>query len=789
VEDITERKRTEEALHESEDRFRVMADSCPSIMWLTNAEGEIEFINRAYRQFCGVTQEEVEGGKWRALIHPDDAAEYVRAFQAAVREHTPFHAEARARRADGEWRWFASYVQPRFSPSGAFLGHVGLCPDITERKRAEEEVRCSEEKFRQLAEHIHEVFWMMPPTADELLYISPAYEEVWGRTCESLYQNPMSRTEAIHPDDAERAHALFARQIQGEMIASEYRIRTPDGHEKWIRDRAFPVRDAAGQLIRIVGIAEDIAEQKRHEQELVRAREGAEAANRAKSCFLANMSHEIRTPMNGVIGMVQLLFETDLTAEQRRYADVAQTCGETLLALIDQILDLSKIEAHKITLEKVSFNPCDIVEDVVRPLRVQASAKGLRIHWCASPEVPPLVRGDAHRLRQVLNNLAANAIKFTERGEVALDVAVARQGEGTATLRFTIYDTGIGIRPGEMETIFSPFTQADNSSTRKYGGTGLGLSISKQLVEMMGGTIGVNSREGQGSTFWFTAVFELMRPIEQQPLGERREERSPAAGGMTRIESDSRILLVEDNSTNTEVALAQLQKLGYKASAVANGAEAIVALEHGSYDLVLMDCEMPVMDGFEATRRIRQSAHPAIPIIALTADAMSGDRNRCLTDGMNDYLTKPVEMDRLRDMLAKWLPRSRTRVTRETPCQSGGQPGNDVFNEEAMLRRLMGDRKLAGMVIEGFLGNVPSQLNNLRKQLEAADAPGIRIQAHALKGAAASVAAEALAGVILAMERSSAAGQLDLCGEMLPRAVEEFDRFKSAVELAGVRAK
>ena len=273
-----------------------------------------------------------------------------------MREQTPFRAEARVRRADGEWLWVASYAEPRFSPGGEFLGHVGLSPDITERKRTEQALQTSEERFRQLAENIHEVFWMMDPIAHEVLYVSPAYEQIWGRSCESVYRNPLAWTEAIHPDDVEQAHAWHARYMRGEAVEAEYRIRTPDGREKWIRDRAFPIRDAGGQLVRVVGIAEDITEQKRYEAELIQAREGADAANRAKSCFLANMSHEIRTPMNGVLGMVQLLLETDLTAEQLEYVNLAQSSGQALLTLIDDILDLSKIEARKVTLENLNFN-------------------------------------------------------------------------------------------------------------------------------------------------------------------------------------------------------------------------------------------------------------------------------------------------------------------------------------------------------------------------------------------------------------------------------------------------
>jgi PAS domain S-box-containing protein len=919
VEDVTERKRAEDALRESEERFRNIADSCPTMMWVTDAEGSDQFINRAYREFSGVTSEEVAGGKWRALVHPDDAAGYVEALERAMRELAPFRAEARVRRADGEWRLLGTYAEPRLSPNGAFLGHVGLCSDITDRRQAEEErqfqhslirsilevspdgilvlneenvivahnrkfldvwriplvripdnlpdyqidgrpplvlsaalervkhpdaflkriqelnadpdaddhceielkdgrtlerhsncvrnekgeqfgrvwffrditgrkeaeraLQSSEEKFRQFAENVHEVFWMMPPEADRTIYVSPSYEQIWGRTCESLYQNPMSWAEAIHPDDLERAHSLFARQITGEPVDSEYRIVTPEGDVRWIRDRAFPIRDQAGQLIRVAGIAENVTGYKRYEAELIEAREAADAANLAKSRFLANMSHEIRTPMNGVLGMLQLLLGTALTQEQRRCATVAQESGRALLTLIGDILDLSKIEAKKIALENLSFDPQHTIEAVVELLRVQANAKGLHFHSCVSPEIPRRLRGDAHRLRQVLTNLAGNAIKFTERGGVTVDAALEKLGGGRATVRFQISDTGIGIDPDQAAKLFSPFTQADASTTRKYGGTGLGLAISKSLAEMMGGTIGVNSRKGHGSTFWFTANFELAPGGQPQTGGERANTRSSAEGGTSGTPSDARILVAEDNATNREVALAQLRKLGYKTDAVTNGAEAVEAIRQGGYHLVLMDCAMPVMDGFEATRRVR-ALNPALPIIALTADAMSGDRERCLSQGMNDYLAKPVDLEQLAETLRKWLPRSRAcdEAFSEPPAE---KPLDAVFDPQPLLRRLMGDRQLAGIIVKGFLNDVPYQLNNLRKRLAESDGPGVRLQAHALKGAAATVSAASLRAAALEMERSAAAGRLDDCGRLLPRAMEEFERLSNALERTG----
>jgi diguanylate cyclase (GGDEF)-like protein/PAS domain S-box-containing protein len=598
VEDITERRRAKEALQESEARFRNMADSWPSMMWVTGPLGEVEFINRAYRDYFNISTEDIRPQKWSLRIHPDDSAAFASAFDIAVSKHEPFKAEARVCRSDGQWRSLGAYAEPRLSNAGAFLGHVGLCADITQRKTAELALQTSEAKFRQLADNIHEVFWMTNAESNEILYISPAYEKIWGRTCASLYASPLDWMNSIHPDDRAHAEESFIRQTHGDILDSVFRIVTPDGAEKWIRDRACPIRDEHGQLIRIAGVAEDITERKHHDEEMIRALEGAGAANRAKSRFLANMSHEIRTPMNGVIGMNQLLLQTSLTTEQRRYVEVAQSSGRALLTLIDAILDLSKIEAGKVVLENLNFELTRIVEDVVDLARVQASAKGLKFESRISSRCPKSMCGDALRLRQVLTNLCANAIKFTQQGTVTIDVALEGLSEVAAAVRFSVADTGIGIRADLVPTLFSPFVQADSTTTRRFGGTGLGLAISKQLVELMGGTIGVFSREGKGSTFWFTASFQMAISDDPHSANEARRSQGDARGAVNPLGNGQRILVAEDNSTNREVILAQLRKIGYQPSAVRNGAEAVDAFQRERYDLILMDCEMPVMDDY-----------------------------------------------------------------------------------------------------------------------------------------------------------------------------------------------
>jgi signal transduction histidine kinase len=395
----------------------------------------------------------------------------------------------------------------------------------------------------------------------------------------------------------------------------------------------------------------------------------AEEASRAKSQFLANMSHEIRTPMNGILGMSDLLSGTALTPVQRRYNDIVRRSGESLLCIINDILDFSRIEAGKLALDAIPFDPRQAVEDLCELLAERARAKGLELIRHVAPEVPPRVVGDPNRLRQILLNLLGNAVKFTERGEVVLRVDLARREEGAVWLRFSVRDTGIGISPEAQGRIFQSFSQADGSTTRKYGGTGLGLAISRQLAVLMGGEIELDSEPGKGSEFRFHARF-LTAPgatlhdadvaVTESP-GPVMEPQPPADGGTGATEPadllEASILLVEDNPVNQEVARSMLGILGIRPDLAANGNEALEALARKRYDLVLMDCQMPGMDGYEATKILRETETNArTPVVALTANAMAGDSKQCLAAGMDDYLGKPFTLRQLRDVLKRWIP-------------------------------------------------------------------------------------------------------------------------------------
>jgi two-component system sensor histidine kinase/response regulator len=913
--DITERKMVEEVLKE----YEKVVESAQDMMVVVDRGYRYRMANQAFLSYRGLNRSQIFGMTVSDVVGTKVFEEHVKRNLDECFKGNTVRYEARYPYPQLGERDLSLAFYPIAGPAG--IDRVAcILQDITERKQAQAALESSERQLAQAMNMAQLAHWEAD-AASGMLTFNDRFYALYGTTAEREGGYQMSAEtyarEFLLPEDAhlvaDAAAPSSAAGREGSR-AIEHRIRRRDGEIRHIAVRVSATKDSQGRSVRVLGVNQDITERKRAQEELQRAKEAAEVANRAKSEFLANMSHEIRTPMNGVIGMTELALDTDLTPEQREYLGMVKDSADSLLTLINDILDFSKIEAGKFTLDVTEFDLRDHVATTVKSLAPRAQQKGLEMIYALSPDAPVQLVGDPTRLRQILVNLLGNSIKFTERGEITLRVEAESLREDSALLHFSVADTGVGIPREKQQAIFEAFSQADSSTTRKYGGTGLGLSICSHLVEMMGGGIWVESEEGRGSTFHFTARlglekalapgapeaevetveleglavlvvddnatnrrildamlrhwkmrpelaeggakglqlmtarkqsgrgfplvlidalmpgmdgFELAAKIKADPAlagatimmltsaGQRGDATrcrelgiqaylikpirqselldailttlgAPRVGkrrpslvtrhSLREARPKLRILVVEDNAVNQRLAVRLLEKQGHEVDVASNGREALEKLvrppaDAPDFDLVLMDVQMPLMDGFEATAAIRREEEKTgrhLPIVAMTAHALKGDRERCLAAGMDGYVSKPLHAEELYAAL---------RLQTETPrLPYGGPPVRQPtdrgapVNREALLARVEGDSQLLREMAELFLKTYPKLLNEIRQAIERQDAPALERAAHSLKGSVSNfVAREA---VLAASELENMATRRDLA--RAPRACEEL---------------
>ncbi|MGH9875731.1 MAG: response regulator, partial [Pyrinomonadaceae bacterium] len=875
-----ERKRAEEALRQSNSILTAVIEGTSDSIFVKDLQSRYLMINPAAADFAKKPVAEILGKTDTDLYPPETARQFVLSDRkvAETGETEVFEGTATC---SGLIRDYLCTKSVYRDLQGNIIGLIGISHDITARKQAEEKLKLSEHQLAEAQRLAHIGSWNWDLITNTLTWSDEHYH-IFGVDPQGFNVSyEAAITQLIHPDDRKLLNDAVKRSIDTkEPFDIHFRVTRPDGEARIVHSSGNLGLDTQGNAIRLFGTAQDVTERKQIETELKEAHDTALESARLKSEFLANMSHEIRTPMNGVIGMTELLLDTKLSTDQREFAETIKSSGDTLLTIINDILDFSKIEAGKLQFETLDFDLNNAIESTVGVLAERAHGKKIELASLVYSDVPTALRGDPGRLRQVLTNLIGNALKFTEVGEVVVRATKESENDESVVVRFTVSDTGIGIPEAAQRKLFHAFTQADGSTTRKYGGTGLGLAISKQLVELMGGQIGVTSLPGQGSTFWFTGRFgkqleaavdtrpevvsldnlralivddnatnrkilshqmgswgivydeadsgikalellraaaaqglhydlgvldlmmpgmdgfELARSIKGDPklaamhlvlltsFGQRGDSTTARQVGVAayltkpvrqsqlfnclasvvnqpmvlvdqgetcgctpglvtrhvleeRVTmSDKLILLAEDNIVNQKVAVRQLLKLGYRADAVANGREVLEALTRIRYDLVLMDCQMPEMDGYEATSEIRrrEGASTHTPIVAMTANALRGDRDKCIAAGMDDYVSKPVKPEELQKVLESLFAKAENNKASQ-PVDDDATPPVDL---ELLYQALGSEPDEFREILDLYLDHMPLSLERLRLAIEAGDAAEVHLIAHNGAGTSAT---------------------------------------------------
>jgi PAS domain S-box-containing protein len=670
ITDVSALKRVERQLAESEARYRGLVEDQSEMVSLAAPDGELRFVNHAYARRYDRRPDEMVGKCLFDFIPEEGRAAVADHLREVCGVNRTVESENQIVLPDGRRRWIGWSNRAIVDAEGGVVAVHSVGRDIDERVVAEQRLKESEMRYRQLAEQLAEANLRLERANDLLVMADETAHVGHWRFCvasrsfhwsDEVYRIHGMPKEAgpptldtvfglFHPDDREKLGKLTAAAREsGRGFAGEMRIVRPDGAIRDIYASGQAQKSADGKIAGVFGVVQDITERKRAEREQIALRELADQASREKSNFLATMSHEIRTPMNGVIGMNALLLATELTPRQRKLAEAIGYSADSLLTLLDDILDVSKLEAGKLELAESDFDLTDLVRRVAELFAARAKQKGIELIADANVAGRAPLRGDASRLRQILINLVSNAITFTERGRVTIAVRRAKVEATDVRIRIEVRDTGPGVSDAAKQKLFLPFEQGDASIARRFGGSGLGLSIAKKLVELMNGRIGVIDRPGGGSVFWFEVALRQGSPIPVDPAVAQDHAKIPAGRG-------GRILLAEDHPVNVELATMILEDAGYKVDLATDGMQAVAAARARDYDLILMDMRMPLLDGLAAAREIRadEQGGRRAPIVAMTANVMMGDRARCFDAGMDDYISKPFSMANLLDKVERW---------------------------------------------------------------------------------------------------------------------------------------
>ncbi|WP_341676816.1 PAS domain S-box protein [Niveibacterium sp. SC-1] len=779
----------------AEARFRVVFEQAPlGVVLLEPDSGQISEANQRFAEIVGRSPHELVGMAPVRFTHPDDQAEsHTQIERLRAGESKGYRLNKRYCRPDGTPVWVSLTCSPVKVDSGSALRFLFIVEDISARRVIEERLRVSEQRHRLLADNAIDVILTMD-LAGRLSYVSPSVAKLCGYTAEEMLR--LAPGEVLAPPSQALIEAYFdtLRATQSDTLPAahfrgELECRCKDGGTVWADFTISPLLRPDGSLVEILGVARDVSERRRYEAELRDAHAAAEAANAAKSEFLAHMSHEIRTPMNAVLGLAQVLEREPLADKQRDMVTRIRGAGQALLNILNDVLDLSKIEAGQLRIEPRPFELDRLLADVDSLMGQAASAKGLALRVVlpailADAGSAPLL-GDGLRLEQVLLNLIGNAIKFTERGEVALSIECCEQSAAGVRLRFEVRDSGIGIAPEALERLFAPFSQADAGISRRYGGTGLGLSICKRLVELMGGQIGATSEPGLGSCFWFELPFSL---AEARVVPPSRPARPP--GPCLR---GAHLLVVDDSAMNRDLVERALAQEGATVSLAADGQQAVQMLSSrpDAFDGVLMDVQMPVMDGLTAIRVIRQELGMRdLPIIAFTAGVRAEQQAAAREAGANDVLPKPMDLDEMAELLSRWI---RPQAAAALPVVATMAPPDDAFpdipgiDRERAAKRLGQDRAMFMSLLELFVEDNAQAIEQVRAELAAGDREAAGRRVHTLSSNAGFLCANDLMEAARQAESAIAAGEsaldplLDSIAEQIAALIEASAPWRQAV--------